>query len=374
MGVLIIKSYDLFILLKLILIIYVTWTSVETDSTNFVVVLFILLYIIVIFIKGIISKYSLLYKLVSVIEAIITIVFATKYLSLASLMISILIVEYFIKEIKNIYIGILLSIFPLIFLLKDNNYKDAVIVLIIMLIFISIYEIQMNKLKKIGEIQEEQRRIIYNLQKKLVDERDIQEQILYTARLEERNKISARLHDKIGHTISGTLLQLEASKFILENDKEKGISMLNSCTENLRNGMEEIRMTLRNIKPAEEELGINRIKKILDEKIKDTNIKGKVIYSGDLEKIGTSLWIVFIHIITELTTNSIKYSNGDLIEVKIEILNKIIKLEVKDNGLGCKKVKKSIGLRNIEESVSNLNGKLIINSDDGFKVIVLIPY
>ncbi|MGG7057325.1 sensor histidine kinase [Clostridium tertium] len=371
---LIIKSYDLFILLKLILIIYVTWTSVETDSTNFVVVLFILLYIIVIFIKGIISKYSLLYKLVSVIEAIITIVFATKYLSLASLMISILIVEYFIKEIKNIYIGILLSIFPLIFLLKDNNYKDAVIVLIIMLIFISIYEIQMNKLKKIDEIQEEQRRIIYNLQKKLVDERDIQEQILYTARLEERNKISARLHDKIGHTISGTLLQLEASKFILENDKEKGISMLNSCTENLRNGMEEIRMTLRNIKPAEEELGINRIKKILDEKIKDTNIKGKVIYSGDLEKIGTSLWIVFIHIITELTTNSIKYSNGDLIEVKIEILNKIIKLEVKDNGLGCKKVKKSIGLRNIEESVSNLNGKLIINSDDGFKVIVLIPY
>ena len=111
----------------------------------------------------------------------------------------------------------------------------------------------------------------------------------------------------------------------------------------------------------------------MDEKIKDTNIKGKVIYSGDLEKVGTSLWIVFIHIITELTTNSIKYSNGDLIEVKIEILNKIIKLEVKDNGLGCKKVQKSIGLRNIEESVSNLNGKLIINSDDGFSVIVLIP-
>jgi signal transduction histidine kinase len=371
--VLIIKSYDLFILLKLILIIYVTWTSVENDSTNFVVVIFILLYIIVIFIKVMISKYSLLFKLVSIIEAVITIVFATKYLSLASLMISILIVEFFIKEIKNIYIGILLSIFPLIFLLKDNNYKDAVIVLIIMLIFIFIYESQMNKLKKLDEIQEEQRKLIYNLQKKLADERDIQEQILYTARLEERNKISARLHDKIGHTISGTLLQLEASKFVLENDKEKGFSMLDSCIENLRKGMEEIRMALRNIKPAEEELGINRIRNILDEKIKGTNIKGKVIYIGDLDKISAKLWTVFINIITELTTNSIKYSYGDLIEIKIETLNKFIKVEVKDNGFGCKKVQKSIGLRNIEESISNLNGKLIINSDDGFSVIVLIP-
>ncbi|MGG7144870.1 sensor histidine kinase [Clostridium nigeriense] len=371
---LIIKSYNLFILLKLIISIYIAWTSIENDSTNYIVVIFILLYIIAIFIKGMVRKYNILFKLFSIIEAVIAIIFATNYLSLASLLISILIVEFSIKEIKNKYIGLFLSVLPLIFLLKDNNFIDAAIILVIMIIFISIYEAQLNKLKKLDEIQEEQRRIIYSLQKKLVDEHDIQEQILYTARLEERNKISARLHDKIGHTISGTLLQLEASKFILENDKEKGISMLNSCTENLRNGMEEIRMTLRNIKPKEEELGINRIKKILDEKIKDTNIKGKVVYSGDLENVSTGLWIVFIHIITELTTNSIKYSNGDLIEVKIEILNKIIKLEVKDNGLGCKKVKKSIGLRNIEESVSNLKGKLIIDSDDGFKVIVLIPY
>lgn len=349
------------------------WTSIEANSANFMVVFFILLYIIVIFIKGIVGKYSLLFKLLSIIEAVIVIMFATNYLSLASLMISILIVEFFIKEIKNTYIGVFLSVFPLILLLEDNNFINGAVILVIMLIFIAIYESQANKIKKLDETQEEQRKIIYNLQKKLADERDIQEQILYTARLEERNKISARLHDKIGHTISGTLLQLEASKFILEHDKAKGFSMLDSCIENLRKGMEEIRMTLRNIKPAEEELGINRIRKILDEKIKDTNIKGKVLYIGDLDRISANLWIAFIRIITELTTNSVKYSYGNIIEVKIEILNKIIKLEVKDNGLGCKKVQKGIGLRNIEESVSNFNGKIIINSDDGFSVIILIP-
>lgn len=319
-------------------------------------------------------KYRLVFKFLSIMEAILVVIFATKYMNIAVLMLSILIVELFTKEIKKIYLGIFLSNIPLFFLLKDNDLKNGAIILVIMLIFILIYEIQDKKIKKLDEIQEEQRKLIYNLQNKIAEELDIQEQILYTARLEERNNISSRLHDKIGHTISGTLLQLEASKFILDNDKEKGFSMLESCIENLRKGMDEIRMTLRNIKPAEEELGINRIRKILDEKIKGSKITGKVIYTGDLDKISASLWIAFMHIITELTTNSIKYSNGDLIEIKIEILNKFIKLEVKDNGLGCEKIKKGIGLRNIEESVSNLNGKIIINNENGFDVIILIPY
>ncbi|MDU5107452.1 histidine kinase, partial [Clostridium sp.] len=331
-------------------------------------------YIIIIFIKGMLERYNLLFRILSIMEAVFVVILATKYINIAILMLSILIVELFIKDIKNIYLGIFVSNIPLLFLLKDSDLKNALIILVNMLAFIVIYELQAKKIKKLDEIQEDQRKLIYNLQKKMAQEMDIQEQILYTARLEERNNISSRLHDKIGHTISGTLLQLEASKFILDKDKDKGFSMLESCIENLRKGMDEIRMTLRNIKPAEEELGINRIRRILDEKIKGTKINGKVTYAGNLDKISASLWMAFMHIITELTTNSIKYSGGDLIEIKIEILNKFIKLEVKDNGLGCEKVKKGIGLRNIEESISNLKGKMIINNEDGFDVIILIPY
>ena len=69
----------------------------------------------------------------------------------------------------------------------------------------------------------------------------MQEQILHTARLEERNEISTRLHDKIGHTISGTLLQLEATKIILDMNPKKAPSMLDICINNLREGMDDIR-------------------------------------------------------------------------------------------------------------------------------------
>lgn len=370
----IINSYDIYILIKLVLSLYVAWTSIENNEINLSVVLFILIYIIVIFIKGMVIKYDFLYKGLFIIEAVLAIFFTTRYISSAVLMICILISEYFIKEKKRIYLGILLSIAPLSVIINDNSIKNILVILIIILGLVVSYEMNTKKIKDLDRLQEEQRKLIYKLQKKMVDERSLQEQILHTARLEERNKISSRLHDKIGHTISGTLLQLEASKYVLDNDKEKGYSMLDTCIDNLRNGMEEIRMTLRNIKPAEEEIGINRIRKILDEKIKDTNIKGKVSYSGDLDKISTKIWIVFIQIIKELTTNSIKYSKGNLILVNIEVLNKIIKLEVKDNGIGCSNIKKGIGLRNIEESASKLNGKIIIDGEDGFGIIILIPY
>ena len=368
----VIYNYDTYILLKLILSIYVVWTSTEENKISLIVVLFVITYIIVIFLKGILENSKFYFKSLSIIEGTLIFIFSIKYIPIASLMLSILLLEYFIKEKKNIYM-VTFSFLPLICILKSSGFKNAIIILTILIILLINNQKKNNKINNLDLVNDDQRKRIYNLQKKLSEERDIQEQVLYTARLEERNKISARLHDKIGHTISGTLLQLEASKIVFKNDKEKGLSMIDSCTENLRKGMEEIRMTLRNIKPVEEELGINRIRKILDEKIKDTNIKGKLIYNGDLDKVNSKMWIVFIHIITELTTNSIKYSNGNLIQVKIEILNKFIKLEVSDNGFGCEKIQKGIGLKNIEESVLNLNGKLIINSDDNFTVIVLIP-
>lgn len=320
------------------------------------------------------NKYKFEYNVLILLEVAISSLFSLKYMEASILMVSLSIAEYFIIEKKQMELGIILSVSPLILVIKYQNLKELIIILSFTLFLIINNDIQSKKISNSEDIKENQRKLIYNLQKKLSDERELQEQILHTARLEERNKISTRLHDNIGHTISGTLLQLEAIKIILDKDKEKGYFMLNSCIENLRVGMEEVRMTLRNIKPTEEELGINRIRKILDEKINGTNIKGKISYIGDLDKINSKVWIIFIKAVTELTTNSIKYSNCDLITIKIEIMKKIIKLEVRDNGEGCNNIKKGIGLNNIEDKVNNVEGKVIINGEEGFGVIILIPY
>ncbi|NLZ34091.1 MAG: two-component sensor histidine kinase [Clostridiales bacterium] len=327
------------------------------------------------FLKAILVNKHINYcKIILILQIIFSFLFSINFIESSILLTSISLGEYFIYDLNKIKLGSIIYFIPIYFIKNSNEISTIFISSIILLISIINDSIKKGQLLKYSELEIKQGILISNLNNKLIKEKDMQEQILHTARLEERNEISIRLHDKIGHTISGTLLQLEAAKIIFDVDPKKSISILDSCINNLREGMDDIRAVLRNIRPKEEELGINRIKKILDEKIKGTNIKGKVKYEGDLEKISFKIWLLFIQVTTEITTNSIKYSNCDLIAINLEVLKKFIKLEIKDNGIGCQNIKKGIGISSIEERVENLGGKLILNGDEGFSVIILIPY
>ncbi|MBZ9688965.1 histidine kinase dimerization/phosphoacceptor domain-containing protein [Clostridium estertheticum] len=69
------------------------------------------------------------------------------------------------------------------------------------------------------------------------------------SQLEERNKIAQEIHDNIGHTLSGGIMQLEGAKLLLDIDLPKSKSMVQSTINVLREGMDNIRITLKNIKP-----------------------------------------------------------------------------------------------------------------------------
>jgi len=55
-------------------------------------------------------------------------------------------------------------------------------------------------------------------------------------------------------------MQLEAAKLLLGVDTPKSKSIIQSSINVLREGMNNIRNTLKNIKPPSEELGISKLK------------------------------------------------------------------------------------------------------------------
>lgn len=303
-----------------------------------------------------------------------TLLFSINYLGCASILLSIECIELSLELWKSKWITAFLPLIVPAIILKWH--MPAYQVLLTIIITISLSSLYSISIKTVSLEKENlaQRKKINHLESEIKEEETNHNQNIYTARLEERTKISGKLHDKIGHTISAVLLQLEAIKFIMNSDKDKASEMLTTSIETLRGGMDEIRVTLRNIRPAEEEMGINRIKSLMEDKTKNTSFKFTINYTGDLNKITATTWHLFLQSIMELSTNSIKYSKGNLITISINVLNKIIKLEVKDNGIGCSKIGKNIGLLNIEDKVSSENGKVLFNGDDGFSVIILMPY
>lgn len=197
-------------------------------------------------------------------------------------------------------------------------------------------------------------------------------QIAYTSQLEERNIISQQIHDKVGHTIAGSLMQLEAAKLIVTKDSNKAENILENVIKILRDGLEEIRITLRAMKPKQELIGINKIKLII-KRFEIESLKINFSCSGDAAKIKLFMWDIIEANVMEALTNVSKYSQCTEVNISIEVLNKLIKVQIKDNGRGCDVLKKGLGILGMEERMNKVKGQILVDGTDGFSIIMLFP-
>jgi signal transduction histidine kinase len=178
---------------------------------------------------------------------------------------------------------------------------------------------------------------------------EYEDELAYLSQPEERNRLAQDIHDRVGHAIAGGIIQLEAASALLERDKDAARTMMERGAQALREGMESIRAAPHGIKPASEELGVHRIKAMLDRFSAGGSISTHLSYRGDLSAVARA------------------------VRVGIEVLNRIVKVEARDDGRGACAVVKGLGLAGIEERTEELGGKVVIDGTKGFSVIMLLP-
>ncbi|MGL4730657.1 MAG: sensor histidine kinase [Clostridium sp.] len=357
--------------IKLLTLFYIVVSAIKDSVDSLYIVMFFLM--VVIFTFGASMVKGKLKKIILLFEGSILIYFSLNIISGAIILLPVVIIEILEDiKIKGMLSFIVISLVIFIFEVKVN-YLNIYICTMLYLIYFKM----VNELKDIKEnlpiVIERQRTDIANLNRKIKKQSEYRKQSIYTYKLKERNEMSKRVHDRVGHTIAGSLLQLEATKIVLDKDINKGKEMIDSTIDVLRSGMDDIRKTLRTINPSDEQIGINKIKLILAEKTQNTPFTYSVISNGDIDKISKIQWKFFVDVVMESSTNTLKYSKGTHITVKIEVFNKMIKLQMKDNGVGCNLIKKGIGISSIEQEAIELGGKVVLNGTKGFEVVVLMP-
>ncbi|MBZ9608753.1 histidine kinase [Clostridium estertheticum] len=363
------------ILNKLILLIYVSSLLVKgnfnSPCSNYVVIISLLFYVIINISKSLVSnkRCKLIFLIISILDLLICNFFVTP---IFFILLPINFFEIFIGKIKVIFIlfVLLISGFIINKTIMICEYLGASLFSLVAYYFILIIE---NKLKKLTIKNDELKEKNYRLLMSLNNQMEYKNQIIYTSQLQERNNIAQEIHDKLGHSISGSLMQLEAAKLIMDKDSNKSKAIIQNTINVLRDGMESIRYTLKNIKPGAEQLGINKIKLLVDEFNNKGKINACLYYSNNLERISYIEWKVICDNIKETFTNIIKYSEAKNVKVNVEVLNTLLKVEIKDDGIGCIIIKKDLGLSGIEERTMNLNGKVILDGSSGFSVIILLP-
>jgi signal transduction histidine kinase len=262
---------------------------------------------------------------------------------------------------------------PPLFVLRDFNSAALYVwVAIFALIFYIILNQQTYTLERKEETNEKLRIQLENVRAKMdqLESHYMKETSL--AKLEERNALSHRIHDELGHSLSGGLIQLEACKSILYQDIDKAAVLLQNAIEISQAGIEEIRKTLKETKPPQESLGVTRIKSELSQFESKYAVKTHFYTKGTLDKISQPMWYVFLQNLTEALTNSLKYSEATRIEVELVVLNKVARFIIRDNGVGAEKFSKNLGLLGMEERAAKLGGNVIFQGKDGFSIITLI--
>ena len=190
--------------------------------------------------------------------------------------------------------------------------------------------------------------------------------------LTERADLSQTLHDKLGHSINGSIYQLEAAKILIDKDPKKAGSMLQSVIDQLRGGMDEIRAILRKQRPEKKKMAMLQ----LYELCADCNNKGveaELNTEGNLSAITDALWEVILDNTFEAVTNSMKYARCKRIDINILVMNEMVRCRISDDGVGCNDIKDGMGISGMRQRVRNCGGTISFESEAGFTINMLLP-
>lgn len=201
----------------------------------------------------------------------------------------------------------------------------------------------------------------YNKQLQIDREKNI-----HIAILSERNRISREIHDSIGHSISSSILQVEALRTISADDTKESLNLLQNT---LSKGMDDIRNSIHNL--YNESLDLKeRIEKICQEAISldidlSYNLEEPLTYDFKFD---------ILSIIRESITNSIKHSNATKLSINLITQPKFHTIVIKDNGRSLYEeenlLNKGIGLLSMDEIARKYDGFLNYDSKDGFKIYI----
>lgn len=357
---------------KVSLLVYIAVTCIRGEINHFSWVVLIFLLYFCLNITMYIFKNHTVKRVLLILTIGLSVASYVLVLPLFCLFLPLAIIELAAEFVHSRLTLLILSMVPILYIKGELQPIYGLVTILCFLIF-TMAHLYQEKLEKNEAQIDTMRKTLHRLTKNINENTEYIRQSEYTFKLEERNRISQEIHDKIGHSMTGALFQMEAAKRLMETDQQKATELLQNAINISKEGIEKIRMTLKNMKPPTEQVGINRMKLLLDDFNVKQSIKTVLTYEGNLDHITPIQWKIIHENVTESLTNAMKYSGATLVSVDVKVLNKIIRVEVKDNGIGTEMIKKGLGIIGMEERTASVDGKIIVDSTHGFSVTTLLP-
>ncbi|SHH33045.1 sensor histidine kinase [Clostridium grantii] len=193
--------------------------------------------------------------------------------------------------------------------------------------------------------------------------------------LKERNKIAAEIHDTVGHTLTTVLVELEASKRLMNKNMDKAIEKLNLAQGQVRKGLNEIRSSVRVIEKGEDALDFfESLEAFIESTEKNSDIIIKTQIDNSMQIYKKAETVIFSSLMEGLS-NGIRHGNSTAFLFKLYREETQICFSLEDNGTGSPVISPGFGLRAMKNRVIEINGEFQVDSKEGegFGIYITLP-
>ncbi|MGC4020328.1 MAG: sensor histidine kinase [Muricomes sp.] len=195
------------------------------------------------------------------------------------------------------------------------------------------------------------------------------------AEARERNRMAREIHDTLGHTLTGISAGVDACVAIIDENPEQTKKQLELVSKAVRGGIQDVRRSVSELRA--DALERFQLEQAIQDMISQINsLAGvQVYFKSNLSplKFSEDEENVIYRIIQEGITNAIRHGHADCIWVDAQKEDGILKLKIKDNGIGCKEMKKGFGTKHMKERVNMLGGTISFSGENGFLIDAQIP-
>jgi len=192
---------------------------------------------------------------------------------------------------------------------------------------------------------------------------------------EERNRIAQEIHDIVGHTLTSTVIQIEAGKRLMLKDAEEASNRLKEAQELVRHSLNEIRGSVHMLKQDKYgDLGT-----LIGQLIENTERNAGVSVHAEIDplpELPPGHRKTIYHALQEGLTNGIRHGDGKRFHFGLRVVGQTVRFRLENDGRVAEKIVPGFGLKAMRDRVEQLGGELSveIGGKEGFRLTIELPY
>lgn len=232
---------------------------------------------------------------------------------------------------------------------------------------------QLNRISKKWEEQ------VNTLQRLSTDNAELAEKARFSAVVEERQRLARELHDAVSQQLFAISMTATAVGRTLEKDFNKAQRQITLIEEMSSVAQSEMRALLLHLRPVHlEGKGLSEGLSELIHELK-AKVPINILFEMDDEiRLAKGIEDHLFRIVQEALSNALRHSRAEKMEIKLLRSTDIVRLSIRDNGVGFDlDVKKhaSYGIVSMKERVNEIGGSIhiITAPDKGTRIDIRVP-